>query len=358
MKTFPCIATSLLILSASLQAFDLTVDLNKPPTGGSIEILLFDSPSTFRELKKPAHKSRIPATGQSTFVLRNIPSGEYALMVHHDENDNSELDKNFIGIPREPTGFANGYSPKGPPNYQRALIRTNIQNPQPVPVALSRPLGERGRFGAGVGIIMRSSPYKGSDSGTVLPIPALTYSGERLQVFGPRLRFMLAGNDTLRLALAANYRPGAYDEDDSHDLQGLGDRKATLMAGPELRAELPAGLDLSLGYRHDVLDRIGGGEADVSLGKSFSLGDIRLTPDIGLCWTSSELVNHDYGTPGYHPGSTVTAEAGLSLLFEINENWWLSGRIGAERLSDDITDSPIVDDDLLIKSFFAVSYIF
>ena len=31
--------------------------------------------------------------------------GEYALMVHHDENSNGGLDKNFIGIPREPGRF-------------------------------------------------------------------------------------------------------------------------------------------------------------------------------------------------------------------------------------------------------------
>jgi len=341
-----------------LAAETLTIHFEQPPESGSIELWLFNTPETFGDLRDPAYRLRVPADGRKDIPLVDILPGEYALVVHHDKNGNGELDKNFIGIPREPLGFSNGYRPKGPPGYRRAVFDLATDSEESLTVELNRPLGERGRIGAGVGIIVNSSPYKGADSVDVLLIPALTYNGSRLQIFGPQLRFLLAGNDTVRLALAANYRPGAYEDDDSPVLRGLGDRDWTLLTGSELRVELPEGITWTLGYRHDALGRIGGGEAQTALHRLFQLGDVRLTPDVGLHWTSKQLANHDYGALGYRPGSTLTIGAGLSAMVELNENWWLNGRIGIERLSYDITDSPIVDEDYLISSFFAVSYIF
>ena len=42
----------------------------------------------------------------------------------------------------------------------------------------------------------------------------------------------------VRLAVTARYRLGAYDEDDSRDLEGMGDRKDSLFAGLALQASL------------------------------------------------------------------------------------------------------------------------
>jgi outer membrane protein len=350
MKTL-CFA---LLASASLHAAELTIQLQNPPASGPLRILLFDSPETFGDLRDPAFSQTVPARAE--VVVTNVPPGDYALMVHHDENSNGELDKNFIGIPREPTGFANGYSPKGPPTYRRAVL--TLDSRQTVAVELRRALGERGQIGAGVGVLFKSSPYVGSDEATVLPIPAITYTGDRLQIFGPYARFMLTGSDRARLALAANYRTAAYEEDDSPALEGLGDRDGTLLAGPELKIELPQGFGASIGYRHDVLDRIGGGEASATLDRSFSAGSVRLTPEAGARWVAGQLNRHDYGTSSYHPGSTVSLTAGLSATVELTDCWWVVGSLGVERLADDVTDSPIVEDDLLVSGFFAVNYLF
>ena len=352
------ILCAVLFTAASLSAAELTVELQNPPESGQIEVLLFDSAASFKDLRNPVHRLRVPASGQTEITLSDVPPGDYALMVHHDENSNDKLDKNFIGIPREPVGFANGYAPKGPPSYRRALLTLTESENQSGPVALSRPLGERGRFGLGIGAIIRSSPYRGSDSVDVLPIPALTYTGERLQVFGPQIRYMLTDGETVRLAIAANYRAPAYEEDDSPALAGLGDRKGTLMAGPEVRAELLETVTFSLSYRHDILDRIGGGEALAEIGKSFELGDVRLTPSAGLRWTSEKLVRHDYGTPGYRPGAMITPEIGVSALMELTESWWINARVGIERLNDEAADSPIVDANYRMQGFLAISYLF
>lgn len=41
-----------------------------------------------------------------------IEPGRYALAVYHDLNANDVMDKNFVGIPREPYGFSRDFRPK------------------------------------------------------------------------------------------------------------------------------------------------------------------------------------------------------------------------------------------------------
>lgn len=48
-----------------------------------------------------------------------IPAGTYAVKVFHDENNNGELDTNFIGIPKEAVGFSNNPSLMGMPSFEK-----------------------------------------------------------------------------------------------------------------------------------------------------------------------------------------------------------------------------------------------
>ena len=61
----------------------------------------------------------VDGTVTTTFELE---PGEYAISVHHDDNDNDKMDTNFIGIPKEPAGFSNDYVPMGPPRYKKAAF--------------------------------------------------------------------------------------------------------------------------------------------------------------------------------------------------------------------------------------------
>ncbi len=45
--------------------------------------------------------------GKNEFQITNLPHGEYAISVYHDENSNGKLDTNFFGIPKEKTGVSN-----------------------------------------------------------------------------------------------------------------------------------------------------------------------------------------------------------------------------------------------------------
>jgi outer membrane protein len=332
-----------------------------------VVFLLFDSANTFGDLRDPRRRLKLPLDGRAEYRIDAVSPGEYALLVYYDENDNDRLDKNFIGIPREPLGFSNRYRPKGPPSYTRAAFTLSEDESRYFDVRLYRALGKRGRLGIGAGVIARSSPYRDYDAGVYRFIPALTYNGERLQIFGPAVRFGLAGSGQLRLAATGRYRIGVYEESESRFLEGMGDRDDTLMAGLAVQAELPAGFDLTARYEHDVLDRIGGGEAGLELDKTFQAGIFRFTPEVALNWYSADVANHDFGVPAgkarpgrspYRLDATFSAEIGLGVFAEISRDWLAGMSVAAEFLPGEVTDSPIVSEDYVVSGFAVISYVF
>jgi len=61
--------------------------------------------------------------GTQSTVFKNLPSGSYAIIVFHDEDDNGMLDENYWGVPIEGYGFSNdaqGFL--GPPNFEAAAV--------------------------------------------------------------------------------------------------------------------------------------------------------------------------------------------------------------------------------------------
>jgi uncharacterized protein (DUF2141 family) len=90
---------------------------------GSIRVGLFDNEKDF--LKKTVVGESVLANGEKVnVVIENIPAGEYAISVIHDENDNEELDVNFLGIPKEGFGFGNDAKGSfGPPSFEKAKVK-------------------------------------------------------------------------------------------------------------------------------------------------------------------------------------------------------------------------------------------
>ena len=59
------------------------------------------------------------SNGKSTIIMKDIADGEYAITIIHDENDNGNLDTNFLGMPKEGVGVSNNAKGKmGPPGYE------------------------------------------------------------------------------------------------------------------------------------------------------------------------------------------------------------------------------------------------
>ncbi len=90
---------------------------------GQVLVALFRGGDGFPS--KPGNAYRTAVTkisGSSASVeFKDLPAGEYAFSVIHDENGNNELDTNFIGIPKEGLGTSNNAKARmGPPKYRDA----------------------------------------------------------------------------------------------------------------------------------------------------------------------------------------------------------------------------------------------
>jgi uncharacterized protein (DUF2141 family) len=97
---------------------------------GQIALALFNGEAGFPGDKSKAirtFQAKIdPQTLSIQITLDNLPRGDYAVAVFHDENMNGQLDKNMFGIPREGYGFSN--NPKksmGPPKFADAKFQLN-----------------------------------------------------------------------------------------------------------------------------------------------------------------------------------------------------------------------------------------
>ncbi len=352
---------------AATPAQGLRIQLAAPLQGGSIQVLLFNSAEGFEDFQAPVATHRIPATGQTSVTVPGIPAGEYALLLFHDENDNAQLDRNFIGIPSEPIGFSNAYRPRGAPTFQPARFQYSPDADQPVFMQVARPLGERGRIGAGIGILTRSSPYRQSNNNPYTVIPALVYIGNRVQITGPYAQAGMLGRGNTRLAATLSYRQAVYEASDSSFLTGMQDREDTAMLGLSLQVDTAAGFDLEASFQYDMLGRIDAGEASLSLARPFPWGRVRITPSIGLHWLQQDLAMHDYGVssseqtperPAYRPDDAWNPEAGLGLFAEITPE--ITGAVfgSIEWLDSEIRNSPIVADSYVLQGTAFVVYMF
>lgn len=95
---------------------------------GKVMIGVYNSESTF--LKK-TYKGGVATikNNKATTTFTDLPVGEYAVSVYHDENNNQKLDVNFMGIPKEKYASSNGAKGfMGPPKYVDAHFKITANN--------------------------------------------------------------------------------------------------------------------------------------------------------------------------------------------------------------------------------------
>lgn len=107
--------------SASINLKILGLSNNK----GSVAIGLYKEADRFPDYEKSFKNGYVKASaGGVQYSFENIPEGEYAIAVYQDENENKELDKNFLGMPKEKYGFSNNkFGISGPPKFDEVKFK-------------------------------------------------------------------------------------------------------------------------------------------------------------------------------------------------------------------------------------------
>lgn len=105
----------------------LTISIeNVERSKGSMYVAIYDDAARFLEDGANPYGKIIPLTKASncTVTFDDLPFGQYAIAVFHDQNENGKLDRNLFGIPTEPYAFSNNPTVKwSSPTFAEASIK-------------------------------------------------------------------------------------------------------------------------------------------------------------------------------------------------------------------------------------------
>lgn len=79
---------------------------------GTIQIGLYNNADNFpkEEMEYKLVIVKVDAK-EVSYTFQNLPQGEYAVALFHDENKDDICNRNFFGIPKEGYGFSNNIKP-------------------------------------------------------------------------------------------------------------------------------------------------------------------------------------------------------------------------------------------------------
>lgn len=123
MKHSILIAT--LILPLVSHAGDLILELHaKDISGQTLMVDVSNSETEFLSDKKQFRSIKINATSDiATVIIKDIPSGKYAVSAFVDSNRDGKLNKNSLGKPTELYGFSrDARSLFGPPSFTESAF--------------------------------------------------------------------------------------------------------------------------------------------------------------------------------------------------------------------------------------------
>lgn len=128
-RTFATAAFALLLVSSPASADPQTGKITIVATGfasekGEVLVQLADSQQDYDDDGAGYRMASVkPKDGRATIVFEDVPYGEYAIKLFHDENSNQKLDIGWTG-PEERYGFSNNARGMiGPPAYEKARFQ-------------------------------------------------------------------------------------------------------------------------------------------------------------------------------------------------------------------------------------------
>lgn len=96
-----------------------------PSMDGVVRIAVFDSEESWPDnTGNSIWKTVAEVSGDTLEVaVEGLEPGRYAVSVFHDRDNDSVLDRNFLGIPTESYGFSNNVRGRtGPPGFSDAVV--------------------------------------------------------------------------------------------------------------------------------------------------------------------------------------------------------------------------------------------
>jgi len=124
MRALTVACLSMLMGAAPAAAHTLTVKVAaKAPARGQVVAALFDSEEDF--LRKPIStmQAKFTADGAADVVFSDLATGDYAVVVIHDENEDGKMNRGLLGFPKEAYAFSKNIIARfRRPNFDEAKV--------------------------------------------------------------------------------------------------------------------------------------------------------------------------------------------------------------------------------------------
>ncbi len=223
-------------------------------------------------------------------------------------------------------------------------------------------------WSGGVFATTDSQPYRGAD-GKVRVFPFVSYRSQSLEWYGPFLRYRVAAVSDWNVWLRGQVDFGAFDEDDSAFLEGMGDRSTTLLLGLGVQRNLNDDWSVSLSADRDVFGAHDGVESVLGVTRRIGRPFLPLSGSVSggvrfqdKRWTRDRVAVSEAQAledrPQYRPDVSVHPYLSGMALYRVSERWLATAGLRYEWLDASWTDSPLVSDKGRLTSIVTVSYLF
>ena len=103
---------------------------------GKIDIKIYmDKESFLKEELAVESVRKKPTKGKTIIPLSKVHEGQIAIVVYHDEDGNGELKTGLFWRPKEGYALSNNYTPKGPPQFKKAVVK--LVHDKPIVIELN-----------------------------------------------------------------------------------------------------------------------------------------------------------------------------------------------------------------------------
>ena len=135
MKTLALILSLVLTTTLShsqdnIETYSITVKVDNALSDNGSMLIGLHNEDTFMKGKGLQNSKSEIVDGIVTVTFENVAPGNYAIMVLHDENDNSKMDFDATGRPSESYGMSNNPMLFGPPTFTDAkfeLLKEDLE---------------------------------------------------------------------------------------------------------------------------------------------------------------------------------------------------------------------------------------
>lgn len=228
----------------------------------------------------------------------------------------------------------------------------------------------KNRLGLGLGIGSSSKLYKQEDD-NVTPLPLIDIRYDNFYVEGVNIGYQAYKNELLTMSIFLDPLAGfpVEGKDMKNGYKSIDDRETQAMLG------IKGDFNISnIDMRGTALVQAGehGSKARVSLFKVISMDKFRIIPSAFISYYSADFSDYYFGisekevvrnnsskiTGTYEADGALSAGLRITGDYSINDRLSLLIFLGAERFSDEIKDSPIVENSTIYSAGVGAKYFF